>query len=324
MRKIAVWGLRYSDYSRSRGLFALHNNNEIEIVCELAYAPEDDEIFYKRRDISKSFCDDFDTIVVCDDGGIESAKKYLEENGRANAIDIISYDELLPPHYELILDRQYRIIEDILSADDTLVHDKNWLRQKIYDYGIYPFFKLAKVPEDGITFSIYGILQVPSEFVDFCHFISDKRYDTAVEVGVAMGRSSFIIAALLYRNNKELTYDMIDIVDNIRDFDRFAQLIPALRKQIPNTSNDFSGKAYDFCFIDGDHSYDGVMADWNNLGKHAKKMTVFHDIYGHEYDEYGGGTVKAWQDIASATSDSEHIVFSKYPDKWMGIGIIAR
>lgn len=36
---------------------------------------------------------------------------------------------------------------------------------------------------------------------------------------------------------------------------------------------------YDFIFIDGDHSYDGVKADWENYGPMGK-IVAFHDIIG--------------------------------------------
>lgn len=115
---------------------------------------------------------------------------------------------------------------------------------------------------------------------------------------------------------------MVDIEDKLVHYEEISALIPSLEKCIPHTSYDFAGEAYDFCFIDGDHSYQGMMTDWNNLGQHAG-ITVFHDIYAHEYDEYDGGTVRGWQEIREFTKDRAQTEFTRFPDKWMGIGVVS-
>ncbi len=67
---------------------------------------------------------------------------------------------------------------------------------------------------------------------------------------------------------------------------------------------------YDFVFIDGDHSYDGVKADWLNYGPMAP-LVGFHDI------AYQPREVKRlWAEI-KATHDTEEIVRSR-----MGIGLV--
>ncbi len=80
---------------------------------------------------------------------------------------------------------------------------------------------------------------------------------------------------------------------------------------------------FDFCFIDADHSYDGMMRDWENVGRYAKKVVAFHDIYGHEYDALNGGTVRGWQEIRG-TADGQIREYSRFPERWMGIGVVER
>ena len=73
---------------------------------------------------------------------------------------------------------------------------------------------------------------------------------------------------------------------------------------------------YDFVFIDGDHSYDGVKADWTNYGPMGK-VIGFHDIAGPVE-----GCVKFWQELKAAKLfNTEEFVF---PNSGMGIGIVHR
>ena len=323
VKRIITLGLRYSDYDTQRKLFALKNNGEIKIVSEIGYVSEDPEIFYNRMTYDEGLALDYDMVIVSDDFLDEARKMLLDKGFDPSSVNLNSISVLTELHLTKIKKKQIEILKEIIEAPDEKVRGHEWLREKLYDYGFFPFFKLAKEPEPGITWSTVGILQVPGEFVNFCVFLMDYRFNEAIEIGVAAGASSYIMAAIMYRNNPDMIYHMVDINDYLISYDEVRRIIPSLQKDIPESSDDHVGKVYDFCFIDADHSYDGMMRDWMNVGAHSAKMTVFHDIYAHEYDDLNGGTVRGWQEIKGKMEKSHRIrEFSKYPDKWMGIGVV--
>lgn len=68
---------------------------------------------------------------------------------------------------------------------------------------------------------------------------------------------------------------------------------------------------YDFCFIDGDHSYEGVKADWENYGPHAK-IVAFHDIVNNT------GCFRLWRELKGQYLHTVEYTSSA----WLGIGMI--
>ena len=315
--KILTFGLRYADFVPQRELFALRDNGDIEIIGEIGYDPADEEIFYCRKSFEEGLKLPYDKILVCGD----SLRPVIDSFPADIWSKVELLDDFVKPYHEETERRQVKILQELVNATDEQISDREWLRERLYCYGTFPFFKLVKTPQTGVHFSTSGILQVPDEFLAFCQYISGLNCKKAIEIGVARGGSSYVMAALLYRRNPKMTYEMVDIVDNLVHFPEAKAIIPSLKKRIPHTSEDFKGQQYDFCFIDADHSYEGVMADWRNVGRYAR-MTVFHDIYAHEYDGENGGTVRGWQEIREEAKEHSIREFTLYPDKWMGIGII--
>lgn len=73
---------------------------------------------------------------------------------------------------------------------------------------------------------------------------------------------------------------------------------------------------YDFVFIDGDHSYDGMKRDWESYGPMGR-IVGFHDIGGPLED-----CVRCWKDIqASCGYKTREIVNG---DRKYGIGLVFR
>ncbi|MCR4611668.1 MAG: class I SAM-dependent methyltransferase [Lachnospiraceae bacterium] len=219
------------------------------------------------------------------------------------------------------VNRQLKVLKRILSATDEQMHDNAFLIENIKEYGITPLAWLQEL-DNTTTYTENGMIQVPGEFAQFIKCLVDIEVESAIEVGVYRGRSSYFICAVLYRNNPRLRYDMVDIADSLDEYERFREILPCLNKCIPNTSDDLIGKEYDFVFIDADHGYEGAMRDYLNVGRYAKKLVCFHDIYAHEYDSCDGGIVRCWEEVCVLTEHLPKMVFSQFPDRWMGIGVV--
>ncbi len=273
---------------------------------------------------------EFDKIIVtAENDKLEESLKQIEEMGCNYIKKSISLDEFTSLHKKdtnnylrFVGDVQLEVIKELLNATDEQVSNFDWMIERVRRYGMFCFPNKWMHNAANCNFFVYGLQQVAEEFAAFCNYISDLKIETAAEIGVYRGRSSFFICAVLARKNKNLTYKMIDLYDRIDDFDEFHALLPQLQKCIPSSSDDYKNESFDFVFIDADHSYDASINDFNNVGQKAKVLTAFHDVYAHEYDHENGGTVRMWNEVLERTADHEHAVFSEYPDKWMGIGVV--
>jgi cephalosporin hydroxylase len=74
---------------------------------------------------------------------------------------------------------------------------------------------------------------------------------------------------------------------------------------------------YDFVFIDGDHTYDGVRADWENFGNSS--VVAFHDIVPHEKEIDQGPSI-LWQEIKPYHATREFV--EDWDSNFGGIGVV--
>lgn len=276
----------------------------------------------QSRDIDK---EEYEKILVCADGEMAVSIFSEAEKLGISKDKLIKIDDYMNEYGSLstlrlkIVEKQCEILTKILNATDEEVSSVEWIKERICEFGVYPFIR---TDDSEILWTQWGIMQIIDEFAAYCVYLSKHKINRAIEVGVFKGRSSYFMCAILSRNNPKLEYLCVDIYDNLDSFESYKEVLPALKKCIPSTSENFIDEEFDYVFIDADHSYDGSIADYRNVGCKAKRLTAFHDIYGHEYDELNGGTVRMWKEVVADTPNDEHKVFSVYPEKWMGIGVV--
>jgi predicted O-methyltransferase YrrM len=182
-------------------------------------------------------------------------------------------------------------------------------------------------PKGNIIWSVaekeYKIQQIREEWEWLISKIfpdNSKDYNI-LEIGCYDGGSSFYLN--LYSKN------MITIDNNIpcrfdhTDFINNYQYVGG-DSHHPKQTELFSKYEWDFAFIDGDHSYEGVKADFYNLLPHLKKGTpvAFHDIaisdFHHQHGCYVG---EFWRDLKkeyNATRFDE----CQTDLTWGGIGVV--
>jgi predicted O-methyltransferase YrrM len=158
----------------------------------------------------------------------------------------------------------------------------------------------------------------------------DKR-GNILEIGAYDGGSSYFLSNFA---NKMTT---IDNNDPCRfDHSKFNcdYIYVAGDSHTPNQISHFNRKEWDhedkeefewdFAFIDGDHSYEGVKADFYNLLPHLKKGTpvAFHDIaisdFHHTHGCYVG---EFWRDLKKEYSATKFDEFQT-DVAWAGIGVV--
>lgn len=136
-----------------------------------------------------------------------------------------------------------------------------------------------------------GIWQFPDELADFLIYLKDKNIKTFLNIGTYNGITfNFISNYLnLFNDVKCISIDAFDHAPIKKD--NYVYTI--------QTSDDYINKTFDLVFIDGDHSYEWVKRDYENVGIYAK-YCAFHDVEDEfiKNDEtLNGGVYRFWEEI---------------------------
>jgi hypothetical protein len=218
-----------------------------------------------------------------------------------------------------------RAVQRIINCSDAELRSRTFILDRIREFGLnYSDWPLRTRYANWQNASSFGLMQFPTEFADFVMELSKLKLENAIEIGVYRGATSYFIAAVLQRVNPRLQYHMVDIAPHVIAFERFAEFLN-LTLHTPATSDNFLGQSFDFVFIDADHSFDGALRDYLNVGRFCNVAVAFHDIHAHEYDNLNGGTVRMWKEFRDANALEMRILeFSHSPTPWMGLGLGVR
>ncbi len=220
------------------------------------------------------------------------------------------------------IEKALRVVRRILRCSDEEFHSRSFLLKSLAEYGIPLMSSDVFSPWlSAMNPSGFGALQFPTEFVDFLRVAAKLGIKSAVEIGAYRGGSAYFMAAVLQRANPEAALKLVDVQDKLVGFEEFVQVLN-IEKAIPRSSDDLSGEVFDLVFIDGDHTYKGVIRDFANLGKYARKAVAFHDIHGHEFDNQEGGTVRAWCELKEQLRTTHAVYeFAHSGVRSLGIGL---
>ena len=114
-----------------------------------------------------------------------------------------------------------------------------------------------------------GLWQFPDELADLLIFLQNQNIKSFLNIGTFNSLTFNFIADYLNTINKT---ECITIDPIYHD-----RILKNEYTYLTTTSEFFVGQKFDLVFIDGDHVYDSVKKDYENVGQHSK-FCVFHDI----------------------------------------------
>jgi len=187
-----------------------------------------------------------------------------------------------------------------------------------------------------VTFSGRRASQDEYELTTFVNLLVERGVSSYLEIGARHGDTFHYIMSRLPAGSRGIAVDLgggpwgtpksVPVLRNVaRDLRAkgyTAHIVFGDSRDENTISTVVTHGHYDAVFIDGDHRYDGVKADWLNYGKLAP-IVGFHDIVGTGQSDSAGNPVevpKLWRELANV-GERKAIVS---PGSKMGIGVILK
>jgi predicted O-methyltransferase YrrM len=182
-------------------------------------------------------------------------------------------------------------------------------------------------------------LQKKSEILRLIEIVRSLRPLTICEIGAAGGGTTLLLAQAAASNATVITVDSAFTQsrrDAVSYFGTAGQKVICLPKDShsPETvhivKDYLAGQSLDVLYLDGDHSYEGIKADFNLYSSFVRTggLIVFHDIvldyrtrYGIETSSYVGGVPQFWEELKAVHVKVEEIIEDSSQDGY-GIGIL--
>jgi cephalosporin hydroxylase len=176
----------------------------------------------------------------------------------------------------------------------------------------------------------FGAMQRTKEMVSLLKMLEENPPGYLCEIGTALGGTLFLLAQVSSLNALLLSVDLEISRGRSLAIARFAapkQRVVSIRgdshapETVRRVREKLAGKQLDLLFIDGDHSYEGVKADFVNYGPMVRPggIIAFHDIVCDFGNLYGGVSV-FWKEIRDLYRTSE--IIADCGQDGDGIGIV--
>ena len=146
------------------------------------------------------------------------------------------------------------------------------------------------LPQETQYMKPQGSWQEPHQLAQLLILLSKYQIETFLEIGTFFGVTTSLITSFLsrYKLKKAISIDIFS--RDIPDVEKVKKILP-IDFQL-KTSQDFKDQHFDLCFIDGDHNYQGVKTDFENVGQFST-FCAFHDIINHQVP----GVIQFWNEI---------------------------
>lgn len=186
------------------------------------------------------------------------------------------------------------------------------------------------------TFSGLPAVQVNKELEDFLKFLHTLEIKSYLEIGCARGDTFYEVVSQLPIGSKAVA---VDYPEQLWGLNSSAEMLAKVSKSLNEAGyittvilGNSTDKAiiqeaskfapFDLVFIDGDHTYEGVKADWDNYAKWGK-MIAFHDIVDSQLPNLKGEIIEVPRFWNELKQKYRHIEFVE-KGSTMGIGVIFR
>jgi predicted O-methyltransferase YrrM len=163
---------------------------------------------------------------------------------------------------------------------------------------------------------LHGAIQKPAEFGALLSLVRRLKPNVIVELGVSQGGTMYGFQRAA-PNATALSIDIGSDAATIRRDSHDPHTLNELRRLL-------DGRPIDLLFIDADHTYGGVRADFEMYAPLVRSggIVAFHDILPHPaYPEFE--VHQYWQEISQTGEFQEFIDLSDWGwGQWGGIGVL--
>jgi cephalosporin hydroxylase len=174
--------------------------------------------------------------------------------------------------------------------------------------------------------------QIRSEIAALLRLLQKAPPRVILEIGTGRGGTLLLFARVAAENATLITIDLPlgqPREQLLRAGARSGQEIHILRANshecstLERVKRIAAGRAIDFLFIDGDHSYEGVLRDFSLYSPlvHKRGWIAFHDIAPGPM-EFVGGVPRLWSELRHGHEVHEFV--NDWSQGGLGIGVIRR
>lgn len=186
------------------------------------------------------------------------------------------------------------------------------------------------------TFSGLKAVQHEKEYIPYLHWVKSVAPTSYIEIGVARGDTFHDTVSLMPYGSRAVAVDypmktwglensreyLERAADDLREKGYAIDLIFGDSMSFEVIERVRANDMFDLCFIDGDHTYQGVYADYDNYGLFSRYIAI-HDIADHMRPNNRGEVIEVpifWNEVKQNKRYLEFVdKDQKHP---MGIGVL--